>query len=361
VIAYSIGLLTQRADLTTILTTVITSAQPTYGASLRKAILRNFGALLGGALSLLAIIIATPNFDTLPAYMLVVFVGLLISAYPALSSGRIAYAGKQIGTTFMLVFAGLGPSPEIYSPLWRTWGILLGTVVVAIVFFLLWPEYAGDSLLPRLGRVIRDGLALMPGKSATAREDIIDQTEDEITATLAEILQIADDARLEGRQSLINHEAVVQSASNIRRITTWTSTMAKWHLADPLPSLDDATETAHEATLASMSRLMEAWLNFYESDQSHSRRAALALAAQYSRGEIARPLAEFSNRLEANGFARISSWTFEQRRQILARVQALHRLEFLIFELNTNLSLVPGVNPPAALVSAGQPVTPRLV
>ena len=361
VIAYSIGLLTQRADLTTILTTVITSAQPTYGASLRKAILRNVGALLGGALSLLAIIIATPNFDTLPAYMLVVFVGLLISAYSALSSGRIAYAGKQIGTTFMLVFAGLGPSPEIYSPLWRTWGILLGTVVVAIVFFLLWPEYAGDSLLPRLRRVIRDGLALMPGKSATAREDIIDQTEDEITATLAEILQIADDARLEGRQSLINHEAVVQSASNIRRITTWTSTMAKWHLADPLPRLDDATEAAHEATLASMSRLMEAWLNFYESDQSHSRRAALALAARYSRDEVARPLAEFSNRLEANGFARISSWTFEQRRQILARVQALHRLEFLIFELNTNLSLVPGANPTAALVGAAQPVTPRLV
>ena len=107
---------------------------------LRKAILRNVGALLGGALSLLAIIIATPNFDTLPAYMLVVFVGLLISAYPALSSGRIAYAGKQIGTTFMLVFAGLGPSPEIYSPLWRTWGVLLGTVVVAIVF-----SYYGQS------------------------------------------------------------------------------------------------------------------------------------------------------------------------------------------------------------------------
>ena len=201
----------------------------------------------------------------------------------------------------------------------------------------------------------------MPGKSATAREDIIDQTENEITATLAEILQVADDARMEGRQSLINHEAVVQSASNIRRITTWTSTMAKWHLANPLPRLDDATEAAHAATLASMSRLMEAWLTFYQSDQCLSRPAARVLAAQYSRDEVARLLAEFSNRLEANGFARISSWSFEQRRQILARVQALHRLEFLFFELNTNLSLVPGANPPAALVSAAQPVTPRLV
>ena len=137
--------------------------------------------------------------------------------------------------------------------------------------------------------------------------------------------------------------------------------MAKWHLADPLPRLDDATEAAHEATLASMSRLMQAWLAFYESDQGLSRRAAQALAAQYSRDEIARPLAEFSNRVEADGFARISSWTFEQRRQILARLQALHRLEFLFFELNTNLSLVPGVNPLAALVSAGQPVAQQIV
>jgi hypothetical protein len=151
----------------------------------------------------------------------------------------------------------------------------------------------------------------------------------------------------------------VQSAAGIRRITTWTSTMAKWHLADPLPRLDDDTEAAHAATLALMSRLLEAWLAFYESGQCHSRRAALALAARYSNDEVARALADFSNRLQADGFARISRWTFEQRGQILARVQALHRLEFLFLELNTHLSMVPGTNSAAALVSAGQPIVPR--
>jgi multidrug resistance protein MdtO len=112
-------------------------------------ILRIVGALIGGAVSLLAIIIVTPNFETLPAYLLAVFIVFYVSAYSSLASGRVAYAGKQIGTTFALVFAGLSPALDVYEPLWRIWGILLGTLVVAIVTLLYWwPEYAGDSLLP---------------------------------------------------------------------------------------------------------------------------------------------------------------------------------------------------------------------
>ncbi len=355
VTAYSVGLFTQQADLTTILTTTIISGQPTYGATVRKMVLRNIGALLGGAISLLAIILVTPNFDTVLSYMLAVFVVLFISAYASLSSGRVAYAGKQIGVTFMLVFAGLSPARDIYSPLWRIWGILLGTIVTMGVFFLLWPEYAADSLLPRLCRVLRDTLALMPGSSATNDQKTIERTVNEITTLLPEILEVADDARMEGRRSLIDHEAVVQAASRLRRITTWTSTMAKWSLFTPLPRLDDETEAAHEATLAAMHRQLEAWLAFYESNQWRSRRAAQALGARYSRDEMAEPLKDLENRLGENAFARISSWTFEQRRQMLARVQALHRLEILFFELNADLSMVPGAPSPAALVSATQP------
>lgn len=176
VIGYAVGIVTQRADLSTILTTVLITALPSYGAALRKMILRIVGAIVGGVVSLLAIIIVTPNFSTLPAYLLAVFVVFYVSAYSSLTSGRVAYAGKQIGTTFALVFAGLSPALDVYEPLWRIWGILLGTLVVAIVTFLLWPEYAGDSLLPRLRKVIRDTLALAPGGSAANTEDRIQQT-----------------------------------------------------------------------------------------------------------------------------------------------------------------------------------------
>jgi uncharacterized membrane protein YccC len=119
-VGYVIGLITQRAELSTILVTILITALPTYGASLHKIILRIVGAIIGGAASLLAIIIVSPNFETLPAYLLVLFIAFYVSAYSSLTSGRVAYAGKQIGTTFAIVFAGLSPSVDIYSPLWRT-------------------------------------------------------------------------------------------------------------------------------------------------------------------------------------------------------------------------------------------------
>src|SRR6202040_258310 len=153
VIGYIVGLWSHRPELSVILTSILITALPNYGAAVRKMILRIVGALVGGLISLLMIIIVTPNFETLPAYLLAIFIVLYVSAYSSLSSGRVAYAGKQIGTTFVLVFAGLSPSADIYSPLWRIWAILLGTLVVTIVLVILRPDYAGDSLLPRLRKV----------------------------------------------------------------------------------------------------------------------------------------------------------------------------------------------------------------
>jgi uncharacterized membrane protein YccC len=57
VLGYVMGLTTQRVELSTILITVVTTALPTYGAALNKMVLRIVGALIGGAASLIAIII----------------------------------------------------------------------------------------------------------------------------------------------------------------------------------------------------------------------------------------------------------------------------------------------------------------
>ena len=42
---YVVGIVTHRSDLSTILTTVLITALPTYGAALRKMILRIVGAI----------------------------------------------------------------------------------------------------------------------------------------------------------------------------------------------------------------------------------------------------------------------------------------------------------------------------
>ncbi len=135
VAGFMVGITTQRGDLYTILITVLITALPTYGAALNKIILRIVGATIGGVIALLAIIIISPNFEDLVAYLLAAFTVFYLSAYCALASGRFAYVGRQIGVTFAIALAALAPAIDVYEPLWRIWGILLGTFVVAIVAF----------------------------------------------------------------------------------------------------------------------------------------------------------------------------------------------------------------------------------
>lgn len=340
VIGYIVGLWSHRPELSVILTTIIITALPNYGAALRKMILRIVGAIVGGLISLLMIIIVSPNSETLPAYVLALFIILYMSAYSALSSGRVAYAGKQIGTTFVLVFAGLSPSADVYTALWRIWGILLGTLIVAVVFFVLWPAYAGDSLLPRLRKVIRDTLALAPGGSASNKESEIGATNSDTMRVLAQILAVADDAQLEGRSSLIDHDSVVQAAGTLRRIANRLTGISMGRILAALPRLDDATEAAREAVLAAVRARLETWLEFIESGPDYSNARLATVFASHSRNEIIQPLDEFSLRLEEQGFGRISTWTLEQRRMILAELNSMRRLQVNMFELDRYLSSV---------------------
>jgi uncharacterized membrane protein YccC len=350
VAGYFIGLVSQRPELSTILTTVIITALPTYGAAVRKMNLRIVGAAIGGVVSLLIIIIVSPNFETLPAYLLALFIVFFVSGYSSLTSGRVAYAGKQIGTTFALVFAGLSPSLDIYGPLWRIWAILVGTVVVAIVTLIMWPEYAGDSLVPRLRKVIHDTLALAPGGAASNTENEIQQANSETMKVLAEMLQIADDAQIEGRTATVDHNAIVEAAGTLRRIANRLASIATGRILVPISSLDAATESAREAFFIAICRHLRSWLDFFSSDQCHSAPAAGALLLTLSPSQLAEPLRHFGSRLEEREFARIASWTFEQRRTILSELQSMRRLDCLVFELNRWFAKIPG----AAANSAGR-------
>jgi hypothetical protein len=362
-VGYVIGVTSQRADLSVILTTVLITALPTYGAALRKMVLRIIGAMIGGAISLLAIIIVTPNFETLLAYLLTVFIVFYLSAYSSLTSGRVAYAGKQIGTTFALVVAGLSPAVDIYEPLWRIWGILLGTFIVAIVSFILWPEYAGDSLLPRLRKVLRETLALAPGGSAAGSEEGIQRANSESMRLLAEILEVANDADVEGRTSVVNHSAVIEASGTLRRIANRLSSIATGRIAAPLPPLDSVAESIRQAVFDSVCRQLQSWLDFFSSNENLSSSAAQALAhvhladdsavneqaddaaspsVNLSEAPLGRLIERFSSRLEERQFARIEAWTLEERRTILAELQSMRRLDFLLSQLDRWLAQIPG-------------------
>jgi uncharacterized membrane protein YccC len=341
VVGYLIGLLSQRPDLFIILMTVITTATPTYGATLHKMCLRIAGAIIGGAVSLLAIIIVSPNFETLPAYMLAAFAVFYPFAYSSLGNARMSYAGKQMGIIFSLVFVGLSASADIYEPLWRIWGVLLGDFVVAMVFFTLWPEYAGDSLLPRLQRVLANMLALAPSGSASSSEDQILKTNSETMRVLSEFLEIADDARMEGRTCAVYHDGIVGAAGTLRRIANRLSSIATARVLTQMPQLDPVTEFARERVFNVLRGELISWLDFFNGPECFSASAARAIALKHSADELADTLNEFSSHLEEREFARLASWPFEPRRTMLAEVQSMRGLEVLFSELNRYLADVP--------------------
>jgi uncharacterized membrane protein YccC len=341
VLCYVIGLTSRRPELFTILVTVITIATPTYGATLHKMYLRIAGFVIGGAVSLLAIIIISPNFDTLPAYMLAAFAVFYLFAYFSLGNSRISYAGKQMGFIFSLIFVGLSPSVDIYEPLWRIWGVLLGDFVVAIVFFTLWPEYAGDSLLPRLRRVLANMLALAPGGSASSSEDEILKTNSETMGVLTEFLEIAEDARMEGRTCAVYHDGIVEAAGTLRRIANLLSSIATARVLTQMPQLDPATESARERLSNAIREQLISWLNFFSGAEWFSASSARAIADKHSAAKLAEPLNEFSSRLEENGFARLASWPLDPRRTMMAELQSMRRLESLFSELNRYLADIP--------------------
>lgn len=110
----------------------------------------------------------------------------------------------------------------------------------------------------------------------------------------------------------------------------------------PTPQLDSATEAAREAVLDAIRRHLQSWLDFFSGDQRVSATAAETVALTHSLDDVRRPLRELGSRLEASGFARLESWTIDQRRAILAELQSMRRLEVLISDLNRWLAQIPG-------------------
>jgi uncharacterized membrane protein YccC len=113
-LALLVGLTTQRADLQTILWSVVVAGLPnTYGAAARKTVLRLAGCVMGGLAALTAMLIVSQNFDSLAAYLAAIFAVTIFSTYVAHSSERLGYAGIRTGITFMIWYVALAPSSDI--------------------------------------------------------------------------------------------------------------------------------------------------------------------------------------------------------------------------------------------------------
>jgi hypothetical protein len=122
------------------------------------------------------------------------------------------------------------------------------------------------------------------------------------------------------------------------------ASIASGRIVFPMPPLEPAIELARERFFTAISRQLQSWLDFFSGDESLSQPAAETLALAHSSDEVGKPLKEFSAQLAEHEFAQIKAWTLDQRRTILAELNSMERLEFLLSDLNGWFAKIPGGN-----------------
>jgi hypothetical protein len=75
-----------------------------------------------------------------------------------------------------------------------------------------------------------------------------------------------------------------------------------------MPALDPETESAREATVVTICRQLQSWLDFFSGNESLNAGAAQTIARGYSPEDLRKPLEQLGSRLEAGGFARLQPW-----------------------------------------------------
>ncbi|MGO9057572.1 MAG: FUSC family protein [Candidatus Binataceae bacterium] len=332
-----VGLTTQRADLQTILWSIGIVGQPNqYGAVVRKTLLRLAGCVMGGLAALAAMILVSENFDSLPAYLAVIFAVTMLSTYVAQSDEWLGYAGIQAGITFLICYVGLGPTSDVYKPLWRFWGIVLGVLTAAFVFLFLWPEYASDKLAESLNKLFRTALAF--GREvSTGRitQERIAAAERRFSTDLFQVLNLADQARLERRRGAINSAAGVEAAAIITRIAYRFEVIARERLSDSDAILPENVRSRRAELEKRFCAAFESLLGKFELTGT-SEQYVPALPSQPPISDLKTLVDE----LVADGMLEGQHWPPEARSSFFAQVESYRRLIILFSSLDAGWSKI---------------------
>jgi multidrug resistance protein MdtO len=143
------------------------------GETGHKAALRLGGCILGMALGLGTIVFVIPHLDGIGQLLVLLAIVLGPACWLSTSSERVAYAGWQLILAFNIgVLYGFGPSIDMTIARDRTWGILLGDVVITIIFLTVWPTSTADVVRQAAARALdslADLLLARQGAVATSR------------------------------------------------------------------------------------------------------------------------------------------------------------------------------------------------
>jgi len=155
-ICYFVQIAVDWPGIRTCLITCMIVGLTSEGATVQKGTLRIAGAVVGGALGFLAILLLVPGMESITSLALLVAAGSSVAAWVYLGSARISYAGVQIAFAFYVcVLQGFEPSWYFYTIRDRMVGILLGNLVITFVFLSVWPVSAGAGMWTSFASALR--------------------------------------------------------------------------------------------------------------------------------------------------------------------------------------------------------------
>jgi multidrug resistance protein MdtO len=158
-------------EISTAITTCFFVALGSFAETMHKLALRLSGAVLGGILGALCIVYVLPAMTGVGELALLVALSSGLFAWVSTSSERLSYAGMQIAFAFFLgILQGYGPTTELVVLRDRVLGILLGNLLIALAFTVLWPVSAAErartglaEALEKLGRLLSGSGSLAVG------------------------------------------------------------------------------------------------------------------------------------------------------------------------------------------------------
>lgn len=143
-------------EISTAILTCVIVAQTSLGASYRLSLLRIVGAILGGLLAYVFIIVLQPALETVAGFLLAIAPVCWLAAWVGSGSPRIAYVGTQIGFSFAnVVLPGYGPVTHLDTAWDRVFGILIGITIVGVIDYALWPQRSEHLAMNRLAVALR--------------------------------------------------------------------------------------------------------------------------------------------------------------------------------------------------------------
>ena len=157
--------------ISTCVVTTLICAQSSFGAGLKKSLLRLVGATLGGLAVVATVIILLPNLQGAASFIVVTSVLFFAASWLTVGSNRVSYIGMQMGLVFSLILLNQpNQAIDLSTASDRILGVLLGITVMGFIDLTLWPNFAVSTLRSKLGETAR-ALAVIPRQIARQNLD----------------------------------------------------------------------------------------------------------------------------------------------------------------------------------------------